>query len=74
MNSTMTSRTPFLVTFVVLSVAVGSYALLQSMVIPVLHQLKDSLDTDQAGVTWIFTANLLSASIFTPSWGGSETP
>lgn len=69
MNSTMVSRTPFLVTFVVLSVAVGSYALLQSMVIPVLHQLKDSLDTDQAGVTWIFTANLLSASIFTPILG-----
>lgn len=64
-----TRRMPNLLTFFVLSVAVGSYALLQSMVIPVLHQLQDSLNTDQAGVTWVLTANLISASIFTPILG-----
>ncbi|MGF7236063.1 MAG: MFS transporter [Frankia sp.] len=57
------------VTFGVLAVAVGAYALLQSLVIPVLATIQDALHTSQSTVTWLLTAYLLSASIFTPIIG-----
>jgi MFS family permease len=57
------------ITFTVLTVAVASFALLQSLVIPVLGQLEVALHTDQATVTWVLTAYLLSASICTPLLG-----
>ena len=56
-------------TFLVLSVSVGSYALLQSLVVPVLHTIQANLHTSQNTVTWVLTAYLLSASIFTPILG-----
>ncbi len=53
----------------VLAVAGGAYALLQSLVVPALPTLQQDLDTTPAGVTWIFTAYLLAASVATPIAG-----
>jgi EmrB/QacA subfamily drug resistance transporter len=49
--------------------AVGGYALLQSLVIPVLPTIQAGLHTSQNTVTWVLTAYLLSAAIFTPIMG-----
>jgi len=57
------------ITFAVLTVAVGSFALLQSLIVPVLAQIQQEYDTDQSTVTWVLTAYLLSASIATPLLG-----
>jgi EmrB/QacA subfamily drug resistance transporter len=56
-------------TFLVLAVATGSFALLQSLITPVLATIQTELDTSQNTVTWVMTANLLSAAIFTPILG-----
>jgi len=56
-------------TFAVLAVGVGAFALLQSLVMPALPTIRLALDTSQADVTWVLTAYLLSASIFTPIVG-----
>ena len=53
----------------VLCVGVASFSLLQSMVNPVLPTIQAALDTDQATVTWVLTAYLVSASVFTPIIG-----
>src|SRR5262249_7426444 len=53
----------------VLAVGGGAYALLQSLVVPALPELQDDLHTTPAGVTWIFTAYLLAASVATPIAG-----
>src|SRR5487761_150441 len=63
------TRTRYRVTFTVLSAAVAGYALLQSLVIPVLPTIQAGLHTSQSSVTWVLTAYLLSASIFTPILG-----
>ncbi|MET0930754.1 MAG: MFS transporter [Aeromicrobium sp.] len=62
-------RTHYWVTFAVLAVAVASYTLMQSLTIPVLTQIEEVFDTDQSTVTWVLTAYLLSASVFTPIMG-----
>ena len=62
-------RTDYRVTFVVLCAGVSSFSLLQSMVNPVLPTIEAALGTDQATVTWVLTAYLLSASVFTPIIG-----
>ena len=62
-------RTRYQLTFIVLTVGVSAYALLQSMVAPVLQLLQESFDTTQGTVTWVLTAYLLSASVFTPILG-----
>jgi len=54
---------------VVLATSVSAYALLQSLVIPVLPSIQRGLHTSQNTVTWVLTAYLLSASIFTPIVG-----
>ena len=56
-------------TFAVLAVSVSSFALLQSLIVPVLATIEHELDTDQTTVTWVLTAYLLSASIATPLLG-----
>jgi EmrB/QacA subfamily drug resistance transporter len=53
----------------VLATAVAAYALLQSLVVPVLPTIQAGLHTSQNTVTWVLTAYLLSASIFTPIMG-----
>ena len=67
--ATTDRRTDYRVTFLVLCVGVFSFSLLQSMVNPVLPTIQAALDTDQATVTWVLTAYLLSASVFTPIIG-----
>nr|WTC14141.1 MFS transporter [Streptomyces anthocyanicus] len=57
------------VTFTVLTAGVGAYALLQSLVTPVLPTIQADLHTSQDTVTWVLTAYLLSASVFTPIMG-----
>ena len=56
-------------TFAVLTVAVASFALLQSLVVPMLGKLQVELHTTQTTVTWVLTAYLLSASVCTPLLG-----
>jgi EmrB/QacA subfamily drug resistance transporter len=62
-------RVRYQLTFVVLAVGVGTFSLLQSLVSPVLVLLEHSLHTSQNTVTWVLTAYLLSASVFTPILG-----
>jgi EmrB/QacA subfamily drug resistance transporter len=57
------------VTFGVLALGIGAFALLQSLVIPVLTTVQHQLHTSQDAVTWVLTAYLLSASIMTPILG-----
>ena len=62
-------RAHYQVTFVVLLIGVAAYSLLQSLVLPVLPTIQHSLHTSQDTVTWVLTAYLLSASVFTPILG-----
>ena len=57
------------VTFAVLAAGVAAFALLQSLVIPVLTTVQHELHTTQGAATWVLTAYLLSASIMTPILG-----
>jgi MFS family permease len=52
-----------------LSVTSASYSLAQSMVNPALNALRQSLHTDQRGVSWVLTAYLLSSALLTPVLG-----
>jgi EmrB/QacA subfamily drug resistance transporter len=63
------TRLHYRATFVVLATAVAAYALLQSLVLPVLPTIQAGLHTSQNTVTWVLTGYLLSASIFTPIMG-----
>ncbi|WP_433887881.1 MFS transporter [Streptomyces sp. CA-111067] len=67
--ASQTRRVHHQVTFAVLAAAVAAYALLQSLVTPVLSTIAVDLHTTQNTVTWVLTAYLLSASIFTPIMG-----
>ena len=69
MTSSAAPRAHYTATFAVLATAVGAYALLQSLVIPVLPTIQAGLHTSQNNVTWVLTGYLLSASIFTPIVG-----
>ncbi|NNN09485.1 MAG: MFS transporter [Acidimicrobiaceae bacterium] len=62
-------RANYKVTFGVLVLGVSAYALLQSLVIPALTTIQSTMHTTQNTVTWVVTAYLLSASIFTPVMG-----
>jgi EmrB/QacA subfamily drug resistance transporter len=62
-------RASYKATFTVLLLGVSAYALLQSLVLPVLRTIQHDLHTSQSTVTWLLTAYLLSASIFTPILG-----
>jgi EmrB/QacA subfamily drug resistance transporter len=62
-------RTRYQVTFAVLALGVAAFALLQSLVIPVLTTVQHELHTSQSAVTWVLTAYLLSASVMTPILG-----
>ena len=67
--TTSLERANYKVTFGVLVLGVSAYALLQSLVIPALTTIQSSMHTTQNTVTWVVTAYLLSASIFTPVMG-----
>lgn len=62
-------RSNYRLTFAVLLLGTVAYALLQSLVLPVLPTIQHSLHTSQSTVTWVLTAYLLSASIATPILG-----
>ena len=62
-------RASYRATFAVLLLGVSAYALLQSLVLPVLPTIQHDLHTSQSAVTWVLTAYLLSASVFTPILG-----
>ena len=53
----------------VLAAAVLAFALLQSLVTPVLGLLQHDLGSDAATTTWVITAYLVSASVCTPVLG-----
>jgi EmrB/QacA subfamily drug resistance transporter len=53
----------------VLSLGGIAYSLLQSLVVPALPQIQDSLHTSESAVGWVLTAFLLSASVTTPIVG-----
>src|ERR1700733_13083906 len=63
------TRTHYQVTFGVLTLGIAAFALLQSLVVPVLTTVQHQLHTSQDTVTWVLTAYLLSASIMTPILG-----
>ncbi len=63
------TRSSYKVTFAVLLLGTTAYALLQSLVSPVLPTIEQEFHTSQNTVTWVLTAFLLSASIFTPILG-----
>jgi EmrB/QacA subfamily drug resistance transporter len=63
------TRPHYNVTFSVLLLGVAAYALLQSLVVPVLATLTVDLHTSQDTVTWLMTGYLLSASVATPILG-----
>ena len=56
-------------TFAVLALSVGSFATLQSLVVPVLPVIQSDLHTTTAGVTWTMTAWLIAAAVATPLLG-----
>lgn len=67
--SLASTRSSYKVTFAVLLLGTIAYSLLQSLVSPVLPTIQHDLHTSQNTVTWVLTAFLLSASIFTPILG-----
>src|SRR5450759_2546833 len=62
-------RANYKATVAVLLFVVSAYALLQSLVTPILPTIQHDLHTSQSTVTWVLTVYLLSASIFTPILG-----
>ncbi|GAA1361488.1 MFS transporter [Streptomyces beijiangensis] len=56
-------------TFAVLATGAGVFSMMQSLIAPALPTVQQALGTSQATVTWVMTAYLLSASIFTPILG-----
>jgi EmrB/QacA subfamily drug resistance transporter len=62
-------RPSYQLTFAVLAVGVGTFAMLQSLVTPVLVTFAEALNTNQSDVTWMLTAYLLAAAVCTPIIG-----
>ncbi|WP_028805473.1 MFS transporter [Streptomyces sp. 142MFCol3.1] len=64
----MPSKSPRL-TFAVLASGAGVFSMLQSLIAPALPTIQHALHTSQSTTTWVMTAYLLSASVFTPILG-----
>ncbi|WP_406375159.1 MFS transporter [Streptomyces sp. NBC_00647] len=62
-------RTSTRLTFAVLATGAGVFAMLQSLIAPALPTVQHAMHTSQSTATWVMTAYLLSASIFTPILG-----
>lgn len=56
-------------TFAVLATGAGVFAMLQSLIAPALPTVQHALHASQSTATWVMTAYLLSASVFTPILG-----
>ena len=66
----MANRTTnYALTFAVLGTAALAFSLLQSLIIPAIPQLEQTLHTSESGASWLLTAYLLSAAIATPILG-----
>jgi MFS family permease len=63
------ARVRYTFIFVVIAMGVLSYSTIQSMVGPVLTTLRHQYGTSPDAITWVITAYLLSASVFTPIAG-----
>ncbi|MEZ0110077.1 EmrB/QacA subfamily drug resistance transporter [Catenulispora sp. EB89] len=63
------SRPHYNVIFAVLLIGISAYAVLQSLVAPVLATFITALHTTQDTATWLMTAYLLAASVATPILG-----
>ena len=63
------THTNYVVTFAVLGTAALAFSLLQSLIIPAIPQLEQTLHTSESGASWLLTAYLLSAAIATPILG-----
>ena len=66
---TSPARTHHNVTLAVLVAGGISYALMQSLVIPALPEIRAELGASQTSISWMLTAFLLSASVATPIVG-----
>ena len=56
-------------TLFALGLTVGSFATLQSLLLPVLPLMQVELETDTAGITWALTVWLITAAVATPLFG-----
>ncbi len=56
-------------TFAVLAIGTGVFAMLQSLVAPALPIIQQELHASQMATTWVMTSYLLAASVFTPILG-----
>ncbi|HWH25401.1 MAG TPA: MFS transporter [Pseudolysinimonas sp.] len=56
-------------TFIALTLTVGGFTTLQSLLVPVLSEIQSELRTTPAGVTWTLTAWFLTAAVATPLLG-----
>ncbi|MFJ3230703.1 MFS transporter [Streptomyces sp. NPDC086787] len=56
-------------TFAVLATGAGVFSMLQSLIAPALPTVQHAMHTSQSTATWVMTAYLLSASVFTPILG-----
>ncbi|WP_425954206.1 MFS transporter [Xylanimonas sp. McL0601] len=54
---------------IALGVAIGSFATLQSLLVPVLPVMQHDLHTDAAGITWALTTWLIVSAVATPLLG-----
>ncbi len=63
------THTHYAVTFTVLATAALAFSLLQSLIIPAIPQLEQTLHASESGASWLLTAYLLSAAIATPILG-----
>ena len=63
------SRPHYNLTFGILTLGALAYSLLQSLVVPAIHQLQIDLGASTTGATWVLTSFLLSASVAIPILG-----
>ncbi|MFE0679147.1 MFS transporter [Streptomyces sp. NPDC058867] len=56
-------------TFAVLATGAAVFSMLQSLIAPALPTVQQELHASQSTATWVMTAYLLSASVFTPILG-----
>ncbi|CCK25901.1 major facilitator superfamily transporter [Streptomyces davaonensis JCM 4913] len=62
-------RTSTRLTFAVLATGAAVFSMLQSLIAPALPTVQQELHASQSTATWVMTAYLLSASVFTPILG-----
>ncbi|MFJ3925314.1 MFS transporter [Streptomyces sp. NPDC090022] len=64
-----TGRRSETVIVLALSLAAMVVSMMQTLPVPILGLIRDDLGTSAAGVSWVTTATLLSAAVFTPLLG-----